>query len=186
MEERVNIVRAAFEGTGVHSPVQGGLKQRAGQRCLPAGAGRGRHHHSGERYGLMFHGSSSSQWGSSDSHYSGSPDKMQSENPDILPFPGPTRKLLGKKRAIRRGHALGRLCPAGAAALPRHRMVRRSNPPIHTRRNPALNKETWQRGRIGQLPGLFRHTPLLCRAGCPLCPLSAEWVSKIFSGGCPE
>ena len=45
-----------------------------------------------------------------------------------------------------------------------------------------MNKRNLQRGRIGQLPGLFRHTPLLCRAGCPLCPLSAEWVSKIFSG----
>ena len=97
VEERVNIVRAAFEGTGVHSPVQGGLKQRAGQRCLPAGAGRGRHHHSGERYGLMFHGSSSSQWVPRILIIAALQTKCNLRIQTFLPFPGPIQKAPRKK-----------------------------------------------------------------------------------------
>ena len=76
---------------------QGGLEQRAGQRCLPAGAGRGRHHHSGERYGLMFHGSSSSQWVPRILIIAALQTKCNLRIQTFLPFPGPIQKAPRKK-----------------------------------------------------------------------------------------
>lgn len=125
--------------------------------------------------------------GSSDSHYSGSPDKMQSENPDIPALSRPDPESSSEKRGRSAADMLWDACvPPGPPLSPRHRMVRRSNPPIHTRRNPALNKETCSAAGSASCPDYFGTLPSCAGLAVPYGPLSAEWVSKIFSGGCPE
>ena len=178
VEERVNIVRAAFEGTGVHSRSRRPEAARRSE-ALPR---------------WSWQGPPLSLWGAIRSDVPwikfspvGSSILIiglsrQKCNWRIQTFPAlssPDPESSSEKRGDPPRDMLWDACvPPGPPLSPRHRMVRSEQSSNPHKEESCIEQRNLQRPDR-PAARLFRHTPLLCRAGwVPMSPFSREWVHK--------